>query len=275
MYHLKIGIMIILEDLLEKGAGEIEQFGLDTCQINVWDPGLCTCDNAKKVKALLGDRISIASLWVGWPGPAIWNFTEGPLSLGLVPRQYREKRIESLKKGADLAAMLGVKNIITHVGFIPENPASLEYRETVVAVHEVTAYCLRKGINFNFETGQETPTTLMRFIEDVGFENMGINLDPANLLMYGKANPADAADIFGSRIMGIHVKDGNYPTDGRYLGNELPVGKGRVNFPLIIEKLYKNKFNGALIIEREISGPQQKKDILEAKELLISLLEKY
>lgn len=275
MYNLKIGIIITLEDLLEKGSAEIEQFGLDTCQINVWDSSLCTAENTQKVKKLLNGRISISSLWVGWPGPAIWNFTEGPLSLGLVPRQYREKRIESLKKGADFAEMLGVKDIVTHVGFIPENPSTLEYRETVIAVSEITHYCFRKGINFNFETGQETPVTLMRTIEDVGYKNMGVNLDPANLLLYGKANPVDAVDIYKDRIMGLHVKDGEYPTDGRHLGSELPVGKGRVNFPLLLEKLHNNKFSGALIIEREISGPQQKKDILEAKKFLVSLLEKF
>ncbi|MBN1936616.1 MAG: sugar phosphate isomerase/epimerase, partial [Anaerolineae bacterium] len=109
-------------------------------------------------------------------------------------------------------------------------------------------------------------------IEDLGGENLGINLDPANLLMYGRANPVDALDVFGRYVVGVHAKDGEYPTNGRELGVEKPLGEGRVNFPLLVSKLKSLDYAGALTIEREISGPKQVEDIKRAIQLLSALV---
>ena len=136
--------------------------------------------------------------------------------------------------------------------------------------------CKENGQNFLFETGQETPVTLKRAIQDiekaVGKGNVGINLDPANLIMYGKANPVDALEVFGEYVMGIHGKDGKYPTDGHHLGDEVPLGQGKVNYPAFIAKLKEIGYQGDITIEREISGEEQKKDIRMAKELLDKLI---
>lgn len=99
-------------------------------------------------------------------------------------------------------------------------------------------------------------------------DNLGVNLDPANLLMYGKANPIDALDILGPYVRGVHAKDGEYPTDPGKLGVEKPLGEGRVNFPVLIPKLKSFGFSGALTIEREISGAQQIVDIKHAIKIL-------
>lgn len=275
MYHLDIGVIISLESLLKNGTEEIEVLGLNSCQVNAWDIDLLTEDNAKRVREIVGDKINISSLWVGWPGPKVWDFIHGPLTLGLVPAEFRYARMEALKKGARFAKMLDITDITTHVGFIPENPSTTEYRETVIAIREVASYCKNLGIYFNFETGQETPITLIRTIEDTGLDNLGINLDPANLLLYGKANPVDAVDIYKNLIRGVHVKDGKYPTDGRHLGEETAMGEGMVNFPLLLDRLIKYNYQGALTIEREITGPKQKEDIIKAKEILLDILQKY
>ena len=129
------------------------------------------------------------------------------------------------------AHKVGVESITTHVGFIPENPKDPVYISLTDVLRVVATFCKVNGQSFWFETGQETPVTLLRTIEDIGAENLGVNLDPANLLMYGKANPADALDIIGEYVRGVHAKDGDYPTNGRKLGKEKPLGKGRVNFP--------------------------------------------
>ena len=109
-------------------------------------------------------------------------------------------------------------------------------------------------------------------IADMGAGNVGIKLEPANLLMYGKANPVDALDVFGEYVMGIHGKDGCYPTNGRDLGAEMPLGQGRVNYPLFIRRLREIGYDGDITIEREIEGEEQKKDILDAKKLLEELI---
>lgn len=161
---------------------------------------------------------------------------------------------------------------MTHVGFIPENPSSSEYFEVVEAVRAIAKHAEDNGQNFLFETGQETPTELVRLISDVGYENLGVNLDPANLLMYGKANPVDAVEIFGKLIKGVHGKDGVYPTDGYSLGKETRIGDGRVNYPVFMEKLKEMGYNGAITIEREITGEKQIEDIRYAKEYLEKLI---
>lgn len=275
MYKLDIGAIVPLESLLKDGTEELEALGLDICQINAWNTDILTEENASALKRILGDNIKVSSLWVGWPGPRVWDFIDGPATLGLVPKEFRYVRMEALKKGARFAKMLDVTDITTHVGFLPENPSTTEYRETVVAIKDVAFYCQSLGLFFNFETGQETPVTLMRTIEDIGLDNLGINLDPANLLLYGKGNPVDAVDIYKYRIRGVHIKDGRYPADGRHLGKETPVGEGLVDFPRLLDKLISYQYKGALIIEREISGPKQKEDIRKAKSILLDILQNY
>lgn len=273
MYNLDIGVIIPLEGILEKGVNNLKDLGLKTCQLNGWNFEYFNEENAKKVKDMMANNnISISSLWVGWPGPKAWDFIDGPSTLGLVPKEFRYQRMEALKRGADFAKLLGITDITTHVGFIPENPSTTEYMETVMILKDIVRYCNGLDLYFNYETGQETPITLLRTIEDVGFQNQGINLDPANLLMYGKGNPQDAVDLYGDYIRGLHIKDGLYPTDGRNLGRETAVGEGLVDFPVLIGKLKEHGFEGALIIEREITGPQQRLDILKAKALLEDIL---
>ena len=182
-------------------------------------------------------------------------------------------RIEELKRGADFASNLGVTTITTHVGFIPENPSDDAYPPLVDAIRQVARHCADAGLGFDFETGQETPVTLLRTIDAVGTGNLGVNLDPANLILYGKANPVDALEVLGPYVRGVHAKDGLYPTDGDSLGRETPLGEGLVDFPMLIGQL-KSRFHygNPITIEREIEGDQQIADIRRAIELLDPLL---
>lgn len=273
MAKLKLGVIVGLGDDPEAALKKVHDLKLPTCQLACWNPGHYTADSIRKVKAARRRfGVEITSIWAGYPGPAAWNFLEGPSTIGLVPRKWRRVRIHSLKAGADFAAALGVPTISTHCGFIPEDPKDPVYGEVIKALKEVVAHCRRRKIAFCFETGQETPVVLLRCIEDLGEDLMGINLDPANLILYGKANPVDALDVIGRYVLGVHAKDGFYPTNGRELGKEARLGDGKVNFPVFIPKLKKLGYRGALTIEREISGDRQIKDIEWAKKLLGPLL---
>jgi L-ribulose-5-phosphate 3-epimerase len=267
---MKLGVMANLVENQDAEMKRIADMGFTTCQLcTPWqDEGLTDAVAQGVVEASHKHGIEITSVWSGWAGPAKWNFYEGPLTLGIVPSCYRFDRMKTLCKAADFAKKIGVSNIITHVGFISENPNDPDYRATVEAVRFVAEHCERDGRYFLFETGQETPVTLLRIIEDVGTGNLGINFDPANLLMYGKANPTDALDIIGKYVRDVHAKDGEYPINGRELGEEKPIGQGRVDFPLMIRKLRDLGYDGALTIEREITGEQQIRDIQAARDYL-------
>jgi sugar phosphate isomerase/epimerase len=252
----------------------VEQFGLKVCQLTVWDTAMATPEVAEVVKAESARTgVRVCAVWGGWSGPAKWNFTEGPTTLGIVPHEYRAQRIEELKKSADFAVAIGAPALITHVGFIPENLTDPEYPGVVEAIREVAQYCQDCGLGFWYETGQETPVVVLRTIERVGTDNQGINLDPANLILYGKANPIDSLDVFGRYVTNIHVKDGLYPTDGDNLGKEVPAGEGKVRFPEFIARLKEIGYTGELIIEREISGEEQSRDIRKTVDDLKGWLE--
>jgi len=270
---MKLGVLISLTYTLEIEFKKVRDFGFPTCQLNGWVQNLFTDEIAKRVVAA-GKQygVEITSFWCGWEGPAVWDFIDGPLTLGLVPPAYRHERLKMLKKGSDFAAKIGVRDLTTHVGFIPEDPNHPEYRSLVTTLRDLAHHCQGNGQNFLFETGQETPITLLRIIEDIGLDNLGINLDPANLILYGKANPVDALDVFGKYVKGVHAKDGLYPTSGRYLGQEVPLGQGKVNFPAFITRLKEVGFDGPLTIEREISVDEQTADIRTAKALLEKLI---
>ena len=241
-------------------------------QLSIWNLNVIDDDALREVsKASEEFEIEITALWGGWPGPKVWDFVQGPITLGLVPKEYRNQRMDAMLAHSDFALKLGVKDIATHVGYIPENPSDENYRSLIATLQYIVRHYKGRNQNFLFETGQETPITLKRTIDDIGLPNVGVNLDPANLLMYGKANPVDALDILGPYVLGVHGKDGEYPTDGYRLGKEKPLGEGSVRYDLFIKKLKSIGYTGAITIEREISGEKQIEDIKKAK----ALLEKY
>ncbi len=273
---MKPGVFIHVSDKtdIESEFRRLVEYGFFTCQINVWQEERMTdaCADCLRETARRYE-VEISAFWCGWDGPSVWNFREGPTTLGLVPPAYRDARIRTLKKGSDFARRMGVRQMITHVGFIPENPGDPLYPDVVAAVREVACHCRRNGQYFLFETGQETPITLKRTIEDVGEDHVGVNLDPANLILYGKGNPVDALDVLGAYVRDVHAKDGLYPTDGYRLGMETPIGEGRVDFPALIRRLKAIGYDGPLTIEREITGEEQIRDILRAREYLLSLID--
>jgi len=271
---MRLGTMVGLDENVEKSIYNLKKYGFDTCQLCCWDMNSYTDENAEKiVKAVNAAHVTITAVWCGWmTPPCVWDFIDGPNTIGIVPEAYRALRIENLKSGVDFAEKIGVSSVATHMGFLPENCNTEEFRAIVAAIKDLAAYCGKKGITLLFETGQETPVTLMRTIKAVGLDNLGINLDPANLILYGKGNPCDAVGIFGSYIKGVHAKDGNYPTDFSKLGEEKRIGDGQVNFPVFIRRLKEIGYDGAITVEREISGEQQTEDIIYAKKYLEKLI---
>jgi len=267
---LRLGLIIAIGNDPGAAIAKIRDLGLPSCQVFVSDFDLK--DAAGLRQALDQNKVEATSCVVGGPGREVWDFYSGPLTIGLVPRDTRAARIAHLKKASAFARQCGIPAVQTHCGFIPENPNDPLYKETVAAMREVAEYCKDNGQNFRYETGQETPITLVRAMRDVGLDNQGVNFDLANLILYGKANPVDAIETLAPYIQGIHAKDGLFPTNPRQLGEEVPIGKGKVDFPLIIARLKQLQYAGAVTIEREIAGPKQIEDVRAAKEYLEALI---
>ena len=228
---------------------------------------------ATEMAALLAKyEVTATTVEVVGPPPLVWNFLRGPSTIGLVPPGTRAARIDALRQVSDFAKLVGIPQVQTHCGFIPEDPADPLYAGSVEAIRTVAQHCQGNGQHFLMETGQETPTTMSRMIRDVGMPNLGVGLDTANLILYGKANPVDAVDILGPHVRSIHAKDGRWPTDPSQLGEEVLVGKGLVDFRAVFTKLHRIGYTGAVTIERETSGPQQIEDVRQEKMYLEKIL---
>ena len=268
---LRLGLIIGVEKDPQAAISKVHDLGLPTTQILLDDfkPEML----ASLRKALESYNVEATSLVVGGPGPEVYDFYQGPLTCGLVPRQYRAARLDRIKKASEFAKQCGIPAVQTHCGFIPENPNDVLYSEVVLAIREAASACKSHGQNFRCETGQETPIALIRAIKDVGLDNIGVNFDLANLILYGKGNPVDAIELFAPYVQGIHAKDGLFPTDPKELGKEVPIGQGKVDFQRIIQRLKELNYQGAVTIEREISGPQQVEDVKAAKAYLEKLIE--
>jgi L-ribulose-5-phosphate 3-epimerase len=224
--------------------------------------GSFTPELAKQYRELLVKyQLRATTIEVVGPPPLEWNFMQGPSTIGIVPPNTRAARIDALRQASDFAKLVGIPQVQTHCGFIPENPGDALYRQAVEAIRTVAKHCQGNGQAFLMETGQETPTTMSRAIRDVDMPNLGVGLDTANLLLYGKANPVDAVDILGPHVMSVHAKDGRWPTNPYEFGEEVLIGKGLVDFRAVFTKLHRLGYKGAISIEREISGPQQIEDV--------------
>lgn len=271
---MAVGLLIKPGGAPEEQIKRVHDMGFSNCFLSLDEYiGRFTPDLVPLYRGLLEKYGVIAtSVEVVGPQPLVWDFMRGPSTIGLVPEETRAARIDALRQVSDFAHQLGINQVQTHCGFIPEDPADPKYPGTVEAIRTVAKHCQGNGQAFLMETGQETPTTMARMIRDVGVPNLGVGLDTANLILYGKANPVDAVDILGPHVRAVHAKDGKWPTDPSKLGEEVLIGKGLVDFKRVFTQLHALGYAGAITIERETSGPQQIKDVRNEKIYLENIL---
>ena len=202
-----------------------------------------------------------------------WNFAEGPSTIGLVPPANRMLYLGLYRRAIDFCAMADIPAMHSHFGFIPEEPTSELYVGFIETMRDLCQYAKDKGVMIYCETGQETPTTLIRAIRDIGTGNIFVNCDTANLILYGKANPVDAIYQFGPLLKELHVKDGKYPTDPYQLGRETKIPEGDVDFPRVVKALKDIGFTGVMTIECEMGGDNSQY-IIDTKKYLEELVDK-
>lgn len=271
---MELGLLVSPFGAPEEVFARVRRLGFSNCFLSLdgylgsFTPALAAQFREQLEKnALIATTVEVVG-----PPPLEWNFTRGPSTIGLVPPATRAARIDALRQVSDFAKLLGIPQVQTHCGFIPEDPADPLYAGAVEAIRTVARHCQGNGQRFLMETGQETPTTMARAIRDVDMPNLGVGLDTANLILYGKANPVDAVDLLGPHVRSIHAKDGRWPTDPSKLGEEAPIGQGLVDFRQVFTKLHRLGYAGAVTIERETSGPQQIEDVRQEKVYLERIL---
>ena len=274
MAKLELGLIVGIRKEASEVFRKVADLGIPTCQMTGGAEALMKGEypSAAKMRQEADKAgVRISAIFLAWEGQRYDN-VNGPDTMGLVPPALRKGRLESGKRFADWGKEMGVDHIVSHIGFIPDDEKDPRYDGFIDTMRELAEHCAKNDQAVLFETGQELPSTLKRTIKDVGTGNLYVNLDPANLVLYGKANPLDGVEIFGEYVRGMHAKDGVWPNRDESLGHETALGEGMVRFDLLLRRLKEKGFAGPVTIEREISGDQQIADIKRAMALLDPML---
>jgi sugar phosphate isomerase/epimerase len=191
-----------------------------------------------------------------------------------VPPNTRRARADELKEISDFAKLLGSKAVGLHIGFVPHDKADPMYQQSIDVTREACDHCKKNGQGLHLETGQESADTLLAFIGDVKRDNLFINFDPANMILYGSGEPIEALRKVGKYVRSIHCKDGTWSDKpGETWGREVPLGEGDVGMENYLKTLDEIGYTGPLTIEREIpqEPERQKAEIGHAVRLLEKL----
>jgi L-ribulose-5-phosphate 3-epimerase len=173
-------------------------------------------------------------------------------TVGFTPKSLREERIQRTKRVSDFGQALGIPGVSCHIGFIPSDPEEVLYKDLRDLTRGLCDHCGKNGQNFVLETGQESADVLLAFIANVGRENLKVNFDPANMVMYGLGHPLHALEVLSPHVVSVHCKDARSPSQGLgLLGSECVLGDGDVNLPAFLQTLRKVGYSGPLCIERE------------------------
>lgn len=198
-------------------------------------------------------------------------------------------RVARSKQIVDLAVDLGTHVVTTHIGVVPEDSQSPVYAILQKACRELGTYAASKGVTFAIETGPESAPVLRAFLDGLGVNGIGVNFDPANLVMVGGHDPVEAVRLLAPYIVHTHAKDGRRLkpcsatevygafADGTYdklvkrLGGdpfiEVPLGEGDVKWDAYLAALKATGYRGFLTIEREV-GDDPAADIAKAVSFL-------
>lgn len=269
---LALGLMTYFPDGPLQTLQTVRDMGIPTVQFAVLPasamPQGREFEAAEVRDALAQTGVEITTVFCVFGGESYTDIPTVRATVGLVPEDTRAERVERIADISRLAQELGVERVAAHIGFIPEDAGDARYPALVETMRAVCDDVATRGQNFALETGQETAHTLKRFINDVARDNLRVNFDPANMILYGNDNPIEALDILAPWVDGVHCKDGSWPTEPNKLGKEKPLGEGAVDVPRWIEKLLEVGYRGPLTIEREIAGEEQKRDVVRAKALI-------
>jgi len=223
--------------------------------------------------------ITITAVFGGFEGESYADIATTARTVGLVPESTRAARVQEMKEISDFTKLLGCTTVALHIGFVPEDSNSESYKDLITVTRDLLDHIKANGQKLHLETGQESADHLLHFIGDVQRDNLFINFDPANMILYGTGEPIAALKQVGHLVRSIHCKDAKWAAPevrGTGWGQEVPLGDGDVGMENYLRTLDAIGYAGPLTIEREIPQDpvRQKADIGQAVRILTSLREK-
>jgi len=271
-----VGVFASIDAGLGVKLEVVRDLGIKTVQLHTPHKESRTPEKANEFLKKLADYgITITAVFCGFEGESYASIKITAETVGLVPKATRAERIVETKEIADFAKLLGVSAIGSHIGFVPHDKNDPDYPEVVAMIRDICEYLKRNGQALHLETGQEPADTLLEFIDDVGMDNLFINFDPANLILYGIGEPIGDLKKVGHKVRSVHCKDGiaTKGTPEVDWGQEVPFGTGEVGAEQFLRTLKEVGYDGPLTIEREIpeEPDRQKAEIGQALKLINDL----
>lgn len=273
-----IGVFASIDAGLGVKLEVAHELGVPTVHLHAPHVDTRTPERADEFLAQLSELgIKISVVFGGFEGESYADIPTVAKTVGLVPPETRAARTREMKEISDFARLLGVDAVALHIGFVPHDKADPMYQEVIQVTREICDHCRGNGQRLHLETGQEPVDTLLGFLKDVERDNLFVNFDPANMILYGSGDPIEALKKLGPYVKSVHCKDGKWSANpGKEWGKEVPFGQGDVGAEAFLQTLKDIGYEGPLTIEREIpeEPARQKEEIGQAVRLLNELKQK-
>ncbi|HZW05503.1 MAG TPA: sugar phosphate isomerase/epimerase family protein [Phycisphaerales bacterium] len=229
-------------------------------------------DERRTVEALRGAGIKVLSGMLATIGEDYSTLESIQRTGGVRPDGHWTANLERAEKVAAVAQRLGLRLVTFHGGFLPHDPADISRRVMLDRLREIGAVFAERGVTVAFETGQESAATLVGVMRelDAGPVRMGVNFDPANMILYGMGDPIDALRLLAPWVKQVHVKDALPTATPGTWGRETPVGQGAVDWRAFFSLIERLLPHVDAVIERE-AGEKRVDDIKGAANLVRSL----
>lgn len=251
------------------------ELGVLTVQLHTPQASSRTKENADRFIARLKElNIAISVVFAGFEGESYADIPTVARTVGLVPPETRAARLAEFREISDFARLLGVDALGLHIGCVPHDEADPLFADTVAVTRQLCDHCRSNGQNVHLETGQEPADVLLRFIDVLERDNLFINFDPANMILYGCGEPIESLRKVGPLVRSVHCKDAKWSNKpGEEWGAEVPLGEGDVGMEKFLRTLDEIGYAGPLTIEREIPQEpiRQKEEIGRGLRLLNEL----
>jgi sugar phosphate isomerase/epimerase len=273
MANLQIGVCtwsLAIPDLGKTLATVKDTLGLGVIHLGFFDDGYK--EPSKIIDMVKASGLKVSATCLAFAGEDYSSIAAIAKSGGYMPDDVFEARYAKTIAVAEITPKLGTDILTVHVGFVPEDHKDPKHKVMVDRVRRIADALGERGVKLVMETGQEAPEALVSFMDEVKRPNLGVNFDPANMILYGAGEPIEAVGMLKDRIMHVHMKDATWSKKPKQdWGEEVVLGTGQADIPRLVSKLRAQGYTGTLAIERE-AGNQRIVDIQEAIRLLKSLL---
>ena len=249
-----IGVFASLDAGLGVKLSVVRELGIPTIQLHAPSRQARTAEGAREFLDKLREiDVTLTAVFGGFEGESYADIPTVERTVGLVPRETRAAREAEMREIADFARLLNVDVVALHLGFVPHDEKNSLWTEAVQLTRALCDHCRGNRQALHLETGQEDADTLVKFIAAVERDNLFVNFDPANMILYGSGEPIEALRKVGRWVKSVHCKDAKWAANpGKEWGQEVALGDGDVGFENYLRTLDEIGYTGPLTIEREI-----------------------